>query len=93
MVDSRHASSGNSTKFEVSLPETLTLPPHAVCFCTDVVMTHTMQTLGTHAHGSVKNKFYWIERTGSVGSPVTYLNVAMLDAGKAYNAPTLADEL
>ena len=52
-----------------------------------------MQTLGTHAHGSVKNKFYWIERTGSVGNPVTYLNVAMLDAGKAYNTPTVADEL
>ena len=27
MVDSRHTSEGTSTKFSVSLPETITLPP------------------------------------------------------------------
>ena len=93
MVDSRRASSGYSTKSEVSLPETLTLPPRAVCPCADVVMAHAMPALGTHAHGSVKNKCYWLERTGPVGIPVTYLRVAMLDTVQAYTAPTLAGEL
>ena len=31
MVDSHHAPSGTSARFQVRLPETLTLPHHAVC--------------------------------------------------------------
>ena len=57
MVDSRHASEGTSAKFSVSLPETITLPPHAACICTDVCKMNSMVTLGTHANGSVKDKF------------------------------------
>ena len=93
MVDSRHTSEGTSTKFSVSLPETITLPPHAACICTDVCMTNSMVTLGTHTSGSIKNKFYFIERIGPVGSATTVLDVAILDSGKSYSADTLATEI
>ena len=56
-------------------------------------MTNSMVTLGTHANGSIKNKFYFIERMGPAGSPTTVLNVAILDSGRSYSADTLAAEI
>ena len=56
-------------------------------------MTNSMVTLGTHTSGSIKNKFYFIERIGPVGSATTVLNVAILDNGKSYSADTLATEI
>ena len=63
IVDSRHASVGTFTNFEITLPETLSLPPNAACYVTDVVISNTMPTLGTAA-GTINHNFYWIERVG-----------------------------
>ena len=59
IVDSRHASVGTSTNSEITLPETLSLPPNAACYVTDVVISNTMPTLGTAA-GTINHNLYWI---------------------------------
>ena len=56
IIDSRHAASGNSTSFEVSLPESISLPPQSVCFVSDIQVTHTFSSM------SNRNEFYFIER-------------------------------
>ena len=77
MVDSRHASVGTSTNFEIALPETISLPRNAACYVTDVVISNTFATLGTAA-GTINHTFYWIERIGSL----TALNRVYLDETK-----------
>ena len=59
IVDSRFADAGNSTSFQVSLPETLSLPQNAVAYVCDVQVTNTMSTMDDFS-----NTFYFIERTG-----------------------------
>ena len=84
IIDSRHAASGNSTSFEVSLPESISLPPHAVCFVTDLQVTHTFSSM------SNRNEFYFIERDAN---GVTLVNRAILDTSKTHTADSLASEL
>ena len=88
IVDSRHATVGTSTNFEITLPETLSLPPNAACYVTDVVISNTMPTLGT-AGGTVNHNFYWIERVGGD----TVLNRVFLDETKMYTGTTFAQEI
>ena len=56
IIDSRHAAAGNSSNFQISLPETLTLPQHAVCYVCDLQITNTFSSTDPS-----KNTFYWIE--------------------------------
>ena len=84
IIDSRHAASGNSTSFEVSLPESISLPPHAVCFVSDIQVTHTFSSM------SNRNEFYFIERDAN---GTTLVNRAILDTSKTHSADTLAAEL
>ena len=56
IVDSRHAAAGDSSNFQVSLPETLTLPQHAVCYVCDLQITNTFSSTDPS-----NNTFYWIE--------------------------------
>ena len=77
IVDSRHASVGTSTNFEITLPETISLPQNAACYVADVVISNTMPTVGTSA-GTLTHTFYFIERIGSL----TALNRAYLDETK-----------
>ena len=88
IVDSRHASVGTSTKFEITLPETTSLPHNAACYVTDVVISNTMPTLGAAA-GTIYHTFYFIERIGSL----TALNRVYLDETKMYEGNQLAAEI
>ena len=92
IVDSRHAAAGNNTNFSITLPETLSLPPSAVLYVTDVCLTHTFSTLGGTG-GTISDQFYFIERIGDSQSTETYLNRATLDATISYEAFTLASEI
>ena len=39
-IDSRAASLGTASSFEVTLPETLAMPRDAVCYFTDILISH-----------------------------------------------------
>ena len=58
IVDSRHADSGNSNSFEISLPETVSLPHNDVCYVCDLQVTNTCSSADpnkTHSIGSKMN--------------------------------------
>ena len=84
IIDSRHAANGNNTSFEVSLPESISLPPHAICFVSYIQVTHSFHNM------SNINEFYFIERDAS---GTTLVNRAILDTSKTHSADTLAAEL
>ena len=83
IVDSRHADSGNSNSFEISLPETLSLPHNAVCYVCDLQVTNTFSSADPN-----KNTSYWIEHELSQN----VLNRVIL-ANKTYTPDTLATGL
>ena len=88
IIDSRHTAAGTSTKFDISLPETLVLPPTACVYTTDVVISNTMPSLGS-GNGSFRHIFYFLERYGGL----TFLNRAYLAAAKLYDALSFVTEL
>ena len=88
IVDIRHAAQGTSTNFDISLPETLVLPPNAAVYVTDVVISNTMPSLGSGS-GSLRHTFYFIERVGGL----TFLNRAQLDDAKLYTGISFAEEI
>ena len=45
VVDSRHAASGDASNFDITLPESLTLPPNAVSYTTDMAIAHLLPQL------------------------------------------------
>ena len=92
IVDSRHATIGTSTSFDITLPQTLHLGQYAVMYVTDVCLTHTFSSCGD-ANGSLDNTFYWIERIGDADAVEPYLNRPVVDATIAYAAFTLATDL
>ena len=77
VVDSRHAASGDASNFDITLPESLTLPPNAVCYCTDIAIAHLFPSMGSGP--SLRNAFYFVERIGDASSSLDYLNRALLD--------------
>ena len=91
VVDSRHAASGDASNFDITLPESLTLPPNAVCYCTDIAIAHLFPSMGSGP--SLRNAFYWVERIGDTSSSLDYLNRALLDEAKTYTALGLAAEI
>ena len=56
IVGSRHASAGTSSSFEISLPETLSLPHNAVCYVCDLQVTNTFSSVDFN-----KRTLYFIE--------------------------------
>ena len=84
VVDNRHAASGDANSFDITLPESLTLPPNAVCYCTDIAIPHLFSSKGSGR--SLLNTFYWVERVGDASSSIDYLNRAVLDEAKTYTA-------
>ena len=44
VIDSRTATAGTGSAFEVQLPETITLPRHYGCYVTDIQRTQCMAT-------------------------------------------------
>ena len=52
-VDSRHADAGASSSFEISLPETLSLPHNAVAYVCDLQVTNTFATTNKHKNTSI----------------------------------------
>ena len=85
IVDSRHADAGTSESFEVSLPETSSLPQHAVCYVCDLQVTNTFTTVDTP-----NNQFYWLENGFIVSG--TIMNRITL-ASQNYDPDSLAEEL
>ena len=83
IVDSRHADAGTSSSFEISLPETLTLPHDAVAYVCDLQVTDTFSSTNKN-----KNTFYWIEQ----GLGQNSLNRVVLTT-KSYTPESLATEL
>ena len=83
IVDSRHADAGTSSSFEISLPETLSLPHDAVAYVCDLQVTNTFSSTNKN-----KNTFYWIEQ--ELGQNT--LNRVFL-ANKSYTPESLATEL
>ena len=78
IVDSRTASSGNGTSFEITLPETLHLPHNAVCYVTDIAVSHSFYTVeGQTSVGSKNHYLHFLERTYNNGD-LTVLNRATL---------------
>ena len=85
IVDSRHADAGTSESFEVSLPETVSLPQHAVCYVCDLQLTNTFTTVD-----SSNNQFYWLENGVVVSG--TIMNKITLTS-QNYDPEALAEEL
>ena len=85
IVDSRHADNGTSESFEVSLPETLSLPQHAVCYVCDLQITNSFTTVD-----SSNNNFYWLENGFVVSG--TIMNKITLDS-RNYEPDSLVEEL
>ena len=54
VIDSRTATAGTGSAFEVQLPETITLPRHYGCYVTDIQCTHSWRTV--HGNTSVGAK-------------------------------------
>ena len=84
IIDSRHAANGHNTIFEVSLPESISLPPHTICFVSDIQVTHAFNNMNN------MNEFYFIERNAN---GATLVNRAILDTSNTHSADTLAAEL
>ena len=91
VVDSRHAASGDASSFDITLLESLTLPPSAVCYCTDIAIAHLFPSMGSGP--SLRNTFYWVERIGDASSSLDCLNRAELGEAKTYSAIGLAAEI
>ena len=91
IVDSRHAANGDASAFDISLPESITLPPNAVVYTTDISIPHLFANMGSGQ--SLRNTFYYIERIGQVGTAIECLNRAILDSTQTSNANALAEEL
>ena len=83
IVDSRHADAGTSSSFEISLPETLTLPHDAVAYVCDLQVTNTFSSTNKN-----KNTFYWIEQ----GLGQNSIHRVVLTT-KSYTPESLATEL
>ena len=83
IIDSRHADAGTSSSFEISLPETLTLPHNSVAYVCDLQVTNTFSSTNKN-----KNTFYWIEQELGQNS----LNRVFLP-NRSYTPESLATEL
>ena len=70
MIDNRHATTGTSAKFEVNLPETITLLPPAVCVCIDVVWGNSGYIMGEFLTSRDHNHFLLVYQ--SVCATITY---------------------
>ena len=85
IVDSRHADAGTSESLEVSLPETVSLPQHAVCYVCDLPLTNTFTTVY-----SSNNQVYWLENGVVVSG--TIMN-KIPPTRQTYDPDALAGEL
>ena len=91
IVDSRHAANGDASAFDISLPESITLPPNAVVYTTDITVPHLFANMGSGQ--SLRNIFYFVERVGQAHMSIDCLNRAVLDETKTSDAKAFADEL
>ena len=63
VVDSRTATAGTGSAFEVQLPETVSLPKHYGCYVTDIQCIHSWRTVhGNTSVGAKNHYFYFLER-------------------------------
>ena len=63
VIDSRTATAGTGSDFQVQLPETVTLPRHYRCYVTNIQCTHSWRTVhGNTSVGTKTHNFYFFER-------------------------------
>ena len=92
IIDSRNASLGDATSFQVTLPETLHLPPDAVMYVTDCAISHSFRTVdGSGTVGSKNHHLYFLERNYQSGD-VTVLSRAV-PTSRSYTPYELATEI
>ena len=90
-IDSRAASLGTASSFEVTLPETLSLSREAVCYVTDIAISHSFWSVdGAGTVGGANHYVYFVELSAVGASPV--LCRAALTEG-SYTAEELGGEL
>jgi len=97
VIDSRTATAGTGSNFQVQLPETIMLPRHYGCYVTDIQCTHSWRTIhGNTSVGAKNHYFYFFERMISGFYPsdndYTVLNRAQLTPG-SYTPTELCAEL
>ena len=97
VVDSRTATQGTGSDFQIQLQETITLPKHFGCYVTDIQCTHSFRTVhGNTSVGARNHYFYFFERMISGFYPsendFTVLNRATLSPG-SYTPTELSAEL
>ena len=92
IVDSRTATRGTASEFELSLPYTIVLPPETSCVVLDVSVSHSWYSVEGHATVGVPNHYiYWLERNW-VSQDVTIMNRAALTS-RNYTGSSLATEI
>ena len=58
IVDSRHATAGTSSSFEISLLEKLSPPHNAVCYVCDLRVSNTFSSVDSNKTHSISLKMY-----------------------------------
>ena len=93
IIDSRAADLGIPSDFQVTLPETIHMPPDGCLYVTDVCISHTFRTVESHANVEGRNHFvYVLEQLWTNGVETLRLNRATL-ASRSYSPEELATEL
>jgi len=96
VVDSRTATIGTGSEFQLQLPETVNIPRNYGVICTDIALTHSFRTVHGGTSVGAKNQYvYFLERV-FFGAPApldqTFLNRATLTPGN-YTPSELATEI
>mgnify|MGYP001160239902 FL=1 len=90
-IDSRTASLGTASSFEVTLPETLSLSREAVCYVTDIAISHSFCSVdGTGTVGGANHFVYFVE-VNAVGANPIMCRAALTEG--SYTAEELGGEL
>lgn len=97
VVDSRTATHGTGSNFQIQLAQTITLPKHFGAYVTDIQCVHSFRTVhGNTSVGARNHNFYFFERMVNAFYPsendFTVLNKAVLSPG-SYTPTELCAEL
>ena len=93
IIDSRTATVGTGSEFQVQLPETVNIPRGYGVYVTDICVTHSFRTIhGNTSIGARNHYIYFLERTYFAPSDYTVLNRATLAEG-SYTPSELATEI
>ena len=82
IIDSRTATEGTGSNFQVQLPESLNIPRGYGVYVTDLSCTHSFRTFhGNTSIGARNHYLYFLERAYFAPSDYTVLNRCQLTEG------------